>query len=150
MPKHLNLLYLIADGGVARIAERAAGTGDFVTRRTLDGKARLATLREEQRDEEAGRSMESATSARHAVGREDVYRRAKADFARHAADVVSEAMASGVWEGVVLVAPARLLPVFRAELEGRAQVVHTLAKDLTKTPDHALRRWLDSAELFSR
>jgi protein required for attachment to host cells len=150
MSRHSRLLYVIADGAVARFAERAPQTGDFVTRRTLDGKARLAELREEERDEGPGRSFESATSGRHAVGREDVYRRAKAGFARHAAEAARRALAQGVWDGVFLVAPSRLLPVLRAELEGRANVVGVLAKDLTKTPDHELRGWLESAELAGR
>lgn len=149
MTPHRKLLYIVADGAVARLIERQPHSGEFVTRRKLDGRGDLAVLREQERDEGAGRSIESATVARHAVGREDVYQRAKAVFARHAADAALELLAEGVWGGVVLAAPARLLPVMRAELAGRAVVVKELAKDLTKTPDHALRRWLDPAELGS-
>lgn len=150
MPQHRKLLYVIADGGSARLLERRRGPGAFVTLRRLDGKAQLAAVREEQRDEQAGRSMESATTARHAVGREDDYRRAKSAFARRTAETVKAMLADGAWSGVVLVAPPRLLRVLREELDSGAAIVHALAKDLTKTPEHELPRWLDRAELLAR
>jgi protein required for attachment to host cells len=144
MLQHRSLLYIVADGGTARLIERLP-KGGFRTLRTLDGRAQLAIVREQLRDEHAGRSIESANSARHAVGREDDYRRAKAAFAKRTAEAVKRMLAEGEWSGVVLAAPARLVQVFRDELEGEINLVRTLAKDLTKTPDHELGRWLDAA-----
>lgn len=143
MPRPPTLLYLIADGGTARFVERVAETGAYVTRKTLDGRAHLAELHEEARAEGPGRSMESANSARHAVGREDVRERAKADFARHAAAAVKQEIAARPCDGIVLAAPSRLLSVFRAQFDDGCPVVRSIAKDLTKTPDHELGRWLD-------
>lgn len=158
MPQHPRLLYVVADGGSARLLERRSSDGEFVTIRRLDGRGRLAAVREEQRDEHAGRSFESATTARHAVGREDDYRRAKAAFAREVAEAVNEMLAaesssessSGAWSGVVLAAPSRLVRVFREALEPRTNLVSTVAKDLTKTQEHELGRWLDGAERPAR
>ena len=145
MLQHRKLLYVVADGGTARLLERLP-EGGFRTVRKLDGRGRLAVVREQLRDEHAGRSVESANSARHAVGREDDYRRAKAEFARRTAEAVKRMLANGDWSGVVLAAPPRLMRVFRDELGRRTEVVRTLAKDLTKTPEHELGRWLDDAD----
>jgi hypothetical protein len=150
MPNHPRLLYVVADGATARLIERAQDTGDFVTICTLDGRARLATVREEERDEPAGRSIESATEARHAVGREDAYRQAKAGFMRYVAEVVIQVMEHDGWEGVVLAAPQRLVATLRSQIEAHRQVVWALTKDLAKTPDHELHRWFDQAELSAR
>jgi protein required for attachment to host cells len=146
---HQRLLYVVADGAAARLLERRED-GEFVILRELDGRSRLAAVRELQRDEHAGRSMESATTARHAVGREDGYGRAKAAFARETAAAAKELIAGDSWSGVVLAAPSRLLRVLREELEGRANVIHAVAKDLTKTPEHELGRWLDPPEERAR
>ena len=145
MLRHRRLLYIVADGGTVRLIERLP-EGGFATFRKLDGRARLAVLREQLRDEHAGRSIESATSARHAVGREDDYRRAKVEFAKRAAESVKRVVARGDWSGVILAAPPRLMQVFRDELGRRTDVVCTVARDLTKTPDHELGRWFDAAD----
>ena len=146
MPRRRKLIYLLADGASARFVQHGERAGEFVTMRELDGRQRLATLREEQRDEGPGRSFESATSARHGVGRDDdAYRRAKEAFAAEAAETAARMAAEGDCEGVVLVAPPKLLPVLREHLSPRTRVVNTLAKDLTKAPDHDLARWLGPA-----
>jgi protein required for attachment to host cells len=148
MPTRAKLLYLLADGASARLVKHREQETGFVTVREFDGRSRLAVVRAEQRDEAAGRSYESATSARHGVGREDgAYRRAKEAFAAEAAQALDRMIADGDWEGVVLVAPARLLPALRSHLAARTKVVRTLAKDLLKVPDHELGRWLDMATL---
>jgi len=142
MPKRgpNKLIYLLADGAHARLVEQSNETGHFVTLRTLDGAAALEVVRAEQRDEPPGRSFESGSAARHGVGREDAYRRAKSDFAHRAASALNRELAREKRDGVVLVAPARLLPALREHLH--APLVAELAKDLIKVPDHDLGQWL--------
>ena len=55
----------------------------------------------------------------------------------------------GGFERLVLVAPAPFLSDVRERLStaATAKLAHTLAKDLTNTPDHELATWLESLEL---
>ena len=144
MARQRKLLYVLADGAHARFVERLAETHDYKTMRTLDGSRRLDQLREEQRDESAGRSFESANSARHAVGVEDPYRKVKNDFVAGVAEQLNETLKHGDWEGVVLAAPDRLLGVLRDSVSKHITIVGEVAKDLIKTPDHELGQWLDA------
>ncbi len=144
VPRH-RLIYLLADGAHARFVERSTDTGHYVTVRRIDGTKALETLRAEQRDERAGRSIESVGGARHAVGREDAYRRAKAAFASQAAETLNQIVERKPVEGVVLVAPSRLIPVLREQLSPRVPIAKTVAKNLIKTPDHELGEWLSAA-----
>jgi protein required for attachment to host cells len=143
MPHLPKLIYVLADGAHARFVERNADTGDFVSFQHMDGSGQLDTLREEQRNEQTGRTFESSGGHRHGVGRdEDVYERAKADFAAQVAGRLSELAAQRKPEGVVLVAPPRLLAPLREGLAASVPVVGELGKDLVKTPDHELGDWL--------
>jgi protein required for attachment to host cells len=137
------LIYLVVDGARARFVVRSPETGDFVTVRELDGAERLAEARAKLRAAAAGRSFESATSARHAVGRgESADRRVKAAFAAEAAKAALETAAARGCDEVVLVASGRLLPQLRRGLDSSLAVVAEVDKDLTKVPDHALAEWL--------
>jgi protein required for attachment to host cells len=147
MPRHPNLIYVLADGAHARFVERRADTGAFVTFKKMDGSGRLQTLREELRDEGAGRSYESANSGRSTVGPDDAYARAKADFATHVGYRLTEINAERKPEGVVLVAPPRLLNSIRESLAAGVVVTAELGKDLTNTPDHELGHWLSALTL---
>jgi protein required for attachment to host cells len=142
MANGAKLLYVLADGAHARFVEQSAETHAFVTVHHMDGKRRLEILRAEQRDEQAGRSFESGSAARHGVGREDAYRRAKEAFAGDVAKTLRGLLSRTSPQGVVLVAPPRLLRVLRDGLGSAAPVVAELGKDLTKTPDHELGEWL--------
>jgi len=142
MSHRTNLIYVLADGAHARFVQRSRETGDFTTVQELDGSGRLAALRAEQRDEGPGRAFESATSARHGVGREDVYRRAKAEFAARVAEALGAFLEKREVEGVVLAAPPRLLHDLRKGLPSGVRIVAELGKDLVKTPDHELGAWL--------
>jgi protein required for attachment to host cells len=147
MPHYRKLIYLLADGAHARFVERSRETGAFVTVQRLSGTGRLAQVRAEQRDEAPGRSFESATQGSHAVGREDAYRRAKEAFAAHVAAEFNGFLAAEKIEGVVLVAPRRLLAILRGKLSAHTLVVAELPKDLIKTPDHRLAEWLSPMAL---
>ena len=141
MPRR-RLIYLLADGAHARFVERSRETGDYVTVHRIDGSKALATVRAEQRDEPAGRSIESVGGARHAVGRDDAYRRAKAAFASRAAEALNKMVERRPVEGVVLVAPSRLIPVLREHIAQGVPVTRAVPRNLIKTPDHELGDWL--------
>lgn len=143
MAHRRKLIFLLADGAHARFIEKTPETGAYVTVRSMDGSERLETLRAEQRDEAPGRTHESFGYGSHAVGNEDPYRRVKEAFATDVAKTLDHMLAQGDYDGVVLVAPARLRKALRAGLGSRTAVVHELAKDLTKTPDHELGVWLN-------
>jgi protein required for attachment to host cells len=132
----------LADGAHARFVEQSAETNAFVTVHRMDGSRRLETVRAEQRDEQAGRSFESGSAARHGVGREDAYQRAKAAFAADVAKTLLALFGSTSQAGVVLVAPPRLLRVLRDGIGSSVPIVAELSKDLTKATDHELGRWL--------
>jgi protein required for attachment to host cells len=149
MPKSNRLLFLLADGTHARLIERST-FGDFATFQEIDGAGELNTVRALMRQDPPGRGFESYGTARHAVGQEDPYRSTKLAFADSvAAEAQKQARAHGA-DGVVLVAPARLLPVMKRRSAGGIKVVATLAKDLTKTPDEDLERWLSPLEASAR
>jgi protein required for attachment to host cells len=141
MTRRPKLLYVLADGAHARFVEQSENSA-FVTVHRIDGTRRLETLRAEQRDEQAGRSFESGSSARHGVGREDAYRRAKEAFAADVAKTLRALLDRTPQQGVVLVAPPRLLRVLRDGLGAAAPIVAELGKDLTKVTDHELGQWL--------
>ena len=142
MPHHHRLIYLLVDGAHARFVERSAETGDLVTVRRISGDERLDVLRAEQRDEAPGRSFESSGAGRHRVGREDSYRRAKEAFVAEVGEAITDLIAAGQVDGVVLAAPRRLLKSLRESLPRSANLVAEIGKDLTKTPDHELEAWL--------
>ena len=82
-----------------------------------------------------------------AIGERDTaLRHRHAVFAESVADTIS-AQADAL-ERLVIVAPARVLEVIRDRLSppARARLVSTLAKDLTKIPDHELTKWLRPLE----
>lgn len=137
-----SLLFILADGARARLVARSRETGDFVTLREFDGSDGLRLLRSELRASPQGRSQESMSPTRRSVGRTDTVRHAKESFAAEAVDAAVEALAARNRDGVVLVAPARLIDAMRRRLGGRARLAGVLRKDLTKTPDHALGEWL--------
>lgn len=139
-------LFVVADGGRARFVERHPETGILTTVREIDGTARLASVRQAARAHPSARSVQSATGARSTIGPEDSYRQAKADFAVEVAGAaVGAARAAGV-DGLILVAPARTLAALKKAIRTETPVFETLAKDLTKTPDSELDRWLAPLE----
>lgn len=137
------LLYLIADGARARLVRRSPETGDFVTLSEIDGRDRLRVLRGELRRGSPGRSFQSGTPERHAVGREDYFRQAKEAFAAEIAEQAADVCRQDSYEGVVIAAPARLIGALKEQVAGRATVAGAVEKDLTKAPDARLPQWFD-------
>lgn len=138
-----NILFLITDGARARLVERSGRTGDFVTFFEVDRRDRLDVLRSELRASAPGRSVQSGTPERHSVGREVAFRQAKEAFVEEMADRAADACRERGFQAVFAAAPARLIGPLRHRLAGRAEVAGTLEKDLTKTPDAALGKWLN-------
>jgi protein required for attachment to host cells len=139
----VNLLFVLTDGGRARLVERAASNGAYSTIEEIDGAARLATLRKELRASPPARSFSSASPRRSAVGPEDYLRPAKEAFVREVAEHAAEVCRHRKFNGVVVAAPARLLGELRRGVEEHAPVAASLGKDLTKAHDHELGAWLD-------
>jgi protein required for attachment to host cells len=137
--------FLIADGEHARLVERDPDTHAYRTLWTQGAEARPHGAA--VHDAPPGRVQESVGSARHAVTpKTDPHLKAKANFAHAAAAEANAAAARAGCHPVVLVAPARLLPDFRAGLTaGRdaGSEAFDLAKDLVKTRDHDLAEHLD-------
>ena len=142
MRHHPKLVYLLVDGASARVVQRSAATGALVTVRRIQGEDQFDRVRVQQRGARPGRSFESASVGRHAVGREDAYRRAKKKFAAEVGRTAADDLVGQGIEGVVLAAPPRLLEPLRASLPKGATVVAEIGKDLVKTPDHDLEAWL--------
>jgi hypothetical protein len=133
----LQALYVLADGARARLVHRAPETGAFVTFEELAGEPSKPPS-----TGPVGRSFESGSPARHALRREGFDRPAKDAFiagvARRAAEVCAAKGVTRVW----IAAPPRLTASLREPLSAAGLEVVVIRKDLTKTPDHALGRWL--------
>lgn len=136
-------LFVLADGARARLVERSHDTGDFVTFVEIDARDRLRTLRTELRAGLPGRTQQSGTPERHAVGREDYIRLAKQAFIEQVAERAADVAEARGFQDVVVAAPARLIEPLRKGLARRAHIAGSLERDLTKAPDEALPKWLD-------
>jgi protein required for attachment to host cells len=140
MARHV--LFIIADGAHARFVAAASGAREFVTLREVDGSERLRKLRAELRASPAGRGHESMSPTRRSVGPTGYVRHAKEDFVGEIADLAAESFGENAEDGVVLIAPARLIGPLRQRLRGRMNIIATLSKDLTKVADHDLAEYL--------
>ncbi len=150
MARPLTLWIAIADGEHARFVQP---DDNNVLRTVLAMDS--ATAHQLSRDigaDRPGRSFESATSARHAVGeRHDPHAMEKDRFARFVGEQLNAAAARDDFDELVLVAPARALHELREALgaAAAARLAGTLDKDLVKTPDHELgphvREWVSPA-----
>jgi protein required for attachment to host cells len=136
-------LFLLTDGARARLVERSGQTGDFVTFLEIDRRDRLETLRSELRASAPGRSVQSGTPERHAIGREGAFRQAKQAFVEEMADRAADICRERGFQAVFAAAPARLIGPLRRRLASKAKVAGALEKDLTRAPDAALGKWLD-------
>jgi protein required for attachment to host cells len=137
------ILFLLSDGARARFVERSPQTGDFVTISEIDSRDRRGVLRTELRASAPGRSLQSGTPERHAVGREGAFRQAKEAFVEEMADRAAEVCRQHDFQAVFIAAPTRLIGPLRRRLATQVMVAGALQKDLTKAPDAALGRWLD-------
>jgi protein required for attachment to host cells len=137
------ILFLLTDGARARFVERSAETGDFVTLSEVDARDRLQTLRAELRASAPGRSLQSGTPQRHTVGALGSLRQTKEAFVEEMADRAAHICREQGFQTMFVAAPARLIGKLRRRAADQVEVVGALEKDLTKTPDAALGKWLD-------
>ena len=150
MAKPLILRIVIANGEHVRFAQPDV---DNVLRTIGSLDSASAHLR--SRDigsDRPGRSFESGTVARHAVGpRHDLHEMEKKKFVHLIGEQINAASGRDEFDELLLVAPPRALSELRAALDAATQVklIGTLEKDLVKTPDHELsphvREWVSPA-----
>jgi len=141
MQRRRNTWFVLADGAKARILQRRAGEPRnfevIVSEESMDAQSpshELATDR-------PGRSYESATPSRHAVQwKTDPQEAAKLRFEQKVADLVNRAAAEGLFDGLVLVAPPRVLGSIRRELsvQAREHLILEEDKDLLGLPESLL------------
>lgn len=137
------LLYVLADGGRARLVKRAAEGRHYVTIEEIDHTDHLRALRRELRANPPVRVFSSHDPRRSSAGPEDLLTPAKEAFMGEVAGRASARAESDRLGGVVLVASPRLLATLRRRLGGGTRIAGTLGKNLTKVPDHELGDWLD-------
>jgi protein required for attachment to host cells len=141
--QHLKLQFVVADGARARWVRRSAIADDFVT--SKETKADRQSGGESQ-----GVVFEGTSGRRFTVEeRRGAVRERREAFAREVAATLNAEAVAGEFERLAIVAPARTLNAITHHLSSAAsaKLVTTLAKDLSKTPDHALGAWLRPLEL---
>lgn len=141
--RHPRILYLLADGARARFVERSPETGHFVTIGEIDARDRLEALRHDLRASPPVANFQSGTPQRHAVGPDQFVRHAKEAFVAEVADRAAEICRKGEYLSIFVAAPARLTGPIQHRLEGQATVAGVLEKDLTKSADATLGKWLE-------
>jgi len=139
MVQHRISCFVIADGGHARFvypaADNALRTHDSFDSTHLHDKSM------DLGSDRPGRSFESGSVTRHAIApRHDPHEMAKTRFEQFVASKVCEASGTGAFNELILVAPAEVLQTLKDGLNEptAAKLIGTLAKDLTKVPDHEL------------
>jgi hypothetical protein len=144
MPRGEKIRIVLASGARARWVERAPDRPDPITIGELE-----PSFKPHHRGP-AFVSFESANPMRHGIGERGEAARRREDFAAQIAETLNRQDAGEEFEGLVLVAPPRLLRAIRDRLSAgaRAKLKLELAKDLTKKSNHELRTWLHSPELF--
>jgi protein required for attachment to host cells len=143
MPKPLRTQFLIADAGRARWVRRADTSHDFETTRELKADRPAGDV------EDSGVVFEGSSGRRAAVGDpQDSIRKAREEFAAEVAAELEAQARRGEFHRLAVVAPAHTLDAIKKRLAGPAAkaLAASLAKDLTKTPDHELGTWLAPME----
>jgi protein required for attachment to host cells len=143
MTKHLKIQFVIADGARARWVRRSENADDFVTSKETKAEPRATGHPE-------GVVFEGTMGRRFTVEEsQGAARQHREAFAREVADTINAEAAEGAFERLAIVAPARTLSAITHHLTkiASALLVKTLAKDLSKTPDHEIGAWLRPLEL---
>jgi protein required for attachment to host cells len=144
MTAHLKIQFVVADGSRARWVRRSEeAADDFTTTREMKAEHREA-------GHPQGVVFESFGSQRFSVEEADeAVRRHREVFARAVAEEINTEATRNAFERLAIVAPSHTLAAITEHLNAAAKtrLVHTLAKDLGKTPDHELGGWLRHLEL---
>jgi protein required for attachment to host cells len=148
MPKRL--LFVLTDGGHARLVVRSPTDGHYVTCEEVDGSDRIEAVRAEMRATVPGRTSFSAAPRRSAVGPESYLRAAKEAFVGEVAGRAVAICREEGLAGVVIAAPPRLIGPLQARLQDRVAVAGAIRKDLTRTPNSQLGAWLNDVRTPSQ
>ena len=149
LPRPLATQFIITDGSRARWVSRSETADDFITVKAIAAEPA-------PRDESpSGLAFESSSSRSFTVGgasrggANQAARRDRQEFAEQVAGAINADVAEGGVVRLAIVAPARMLDEIcqRLSIEARAKLAKTLARDLTKTPDHRLAAWLRPMEM---
>jgi protein required for attachment to host cells len=134
--------FLLADNAHARWVRRSDVADDFVTVEEMH-------VQPAARPHPQGVAFESGGGRFNIEEKRGAAEKRRYRFAETLAEVINAKAANGDLDRLCLAAPPRTLRAIRDQLspEAAARLVHVLAKDLTKTPDHALRDWLRKLEL---
>jgi protein required for attachment to host cells len=138
----LKTQFVIADGSRARWVNRSDRADDFVT--SMELKAEHV-----HHGEPTGVVFESSSGQRFNLEeRSQAERRHHIRFAEDVAESINAAAAKGELSRLAIVAGPRMLNAIsqRLSVKAKAKLASTLPKDLTKTPDHELGRWLKPLE----
>jgi len=139
MSKPRNLLVVVADGEHARFLRPAADNALH-----CESAFDSTTAHKQSSDlgaDRPGASVHTGSTAHHAMTpRHDPKDMEKAKFARFVAKQINAIATGEGFDRLILVAPSSILAVVDAGLdtESKAFTINTLAKDLTKVPDHEL------------
>jgi protein required for attachment to host cells len=139
MAKHRKVCFVVADGGHARFLRPAPDFGLH----TFEAMA-SSTVHKKDHDlvsDRPGRAFESGSPGRSAyTPRHDPHDMAKEHFAHSVAKRLNEESAADTFDELVIVAPTTILTELTESLDTTtsAKLIGRLAKDLVKTPDHAL------------
>ena len=136
------ILYILADGTRARLVRRVPGTSHFTTFEQFDDGGDLRQAQAAMRGAPHPVTFQSGTPQGHSIGRGEEDRRVKAAFAAKVAARAAEVAQAQGYDRVVITAPTRLAAILREQASRGTTVAAVLARDLTKTPDAALSRWL--------
>ncbi|PPQ29052.1 host attachment protein [Rhodopila globiformis] len=148
-----NLLIVVADGEHARFLRLAANNAlhcecAFDSTAAHKQSSDLGT-------DHPGASMHTGSTAHHALNpQHDPKDLEKLKFAGFVAQRINAAAADEGFGRLILVAPPHILAAVYAELDTRSKAftLNTLAKDLTKVPDHELwphvKTWVPRVHRF--
>ena len=139
MLKPLRTRFVIADGARARWVRRSEDADDFTTTREITAAERPAGA-------PGGVVFESGGQRFNIEPRQSAAEASRLRFAHQVAEAINAEAED--FDRLAVVAPARVLNAIRDGLSAAAgaKLARTLAKDLTKTPDHELGAWLRPLE----
>ncbi|MGV9006113.1 MAG: host attachment protein [Brevundimonas sp.] len=139
------LLFVLSDGGRARLVRRAPDSDGYVTIEEMDNATVLRALKADRAANPATRVFDSVGKGRHGADEDESDRMAKEAFVAEVADRAAVVTRRDGLAAVFLAAPAGLVAPLQDRLAAAAPVCGTLGKDLTKVPDRDLGAWLDDA-----
>lgn len=127
-------LYVLTDGGRAKLVRRSPADGHFETLEELEAREALRAVREQLGSRTTSQAQPSTTAGRSSVKDEQPLRAAKEAFIDRVADDAARTCRREGLDGVFLAAPPRLIGPLTERLGRQSSVVGTLCKDLTRTP----------------